>query len=330
MYPAGNMSNFWKTLKKPITVLAPMHDVTDYVFREILSEICKPDVMYTEFTNTDALFSNGQGKALLNLKYSQRQRPIVAQVWGADPDSMRKAGSLINGLGFDGLDINMGCPDKSVYSANAGSALIGNFVLAEKLIKAARKGCGGLSISIKTRLAQTHDQTCEWISFLLKQDIQALVVHARTRKQMYGGLADWGTLKVLAKLKNETTPEIVFIGNGDVKSYDEVLVKQRTCDVDGVMIGRAILSNPYVFSKDSNSTAINLKKGLALLKRHTELYQSTWGSEKNFNNIKKFIKMYINGFDGAGKIRAELMNTTNYENFYTTVRTLETLSDVEN
>jgi len=301
------MKNFWKELHKPITLLAPMDDITDFVFREIISGIAKPDVLYTEFTCADALCSKGKEKVLENLKFSEKQRPIVAQIWGSNVENFGKAAELIEQLGFDGIDINMGCPDKSVLAKNAGAALIGNLELAGELISAIKKTNINIPLSVKTRIADTSEKTEEWVSFLLKQNIQALIIHGRTRKQMYRGLADWEQIGKAVKLRNKINKEIVLVGNGDVKSYKEVLEKHTKYGVDGVMIGRGVLSDPWIFEKNETPAVRTPEEGIKLLLRHAELYHKTWGETKNFQNVKKFVKMYVNNFRGAEQLRRELM-----------------------
>ena len=309
------MKNFWKKIKKPITVLAPMDDVTDFVFREMMVDLGKPDVMYTEFTSADSIFSNGRTKALEGLKFSDDERPVVGQIWGANPENMGKSSALLCELGFDGIDINMGCPDKSVFSANAGSALIGNFELSQKIIESVVNNSGGLPVSIKTRLAGTKEKSDEWLSFLLKQDIKCLILHARTRKQMYGGSADWDYIKYAVDIKNTVSPETIFIGNGDVKNYAEIIDKSQKYGVDGVMVGRGILHSPYLFRKDDAEKFPTVSEGLLLLEKHLGLYKKTWGDRKNIANLKKFVKAYIHNFRGADAVRHSLMLCKNYEEF---------------
>lgn len=313
------MKNFWTELEKPITLLAPMDDITDFVLREVISGIAKPDVLYTEFTCADSLCSKGKEKALENLKFAEKQRPVVAQIWGSDVKNFSKAAELIEQLGFDGIDINMGCPDKSVLAKNAGAALIGNLELAGNLISAVSKATKKIPLSVKTRIADTSEKTEEWVSFLLKQDIQALIIHGRTRKQMYRGLADWEQIGKAVVLKNKINPEIVLIGNGDVKSYKEVLEKHAKYGVDGVMIGRGVLSDPWIFEKTETPSVRTPEEGIKLLIKHAELYNKTWGDTKNFHNVKKFVKMYVNNFRGAEQIRRELMLCKDYPSFIATL-----------
>jgi nifR3 family TIM-barrel protein len=306
------VSNFWKKLKKPITALAPMDDVTDFVFREIISNIAKPDVLFTEFTSSDALFSKGHERVEKKLIFSEIQRPIVAQLWGSTPENFKKAANLIQDLGFDGIDINMGCPDRAIMSRNSGAALINNKELVEEIISEIRKG-SKLPLSIKTRLDKTEELTKEWISFLLSKDIDTLIIHGRNAKALYKGEADWEEIGKAVELKNKINPDIILIGNGDVKSYKEVEAKYKIYGVDGVMIGRGVFHNPWVFEKNEELIPHSKGEYIDLLLTHSKLFHEKWGETKNFETMKKFFKIYVNGFKGANLLRQKLMETRSYE-----------------
>jgi nifR3 family TIM-barrel protein len=307
------MANFWKELQTPITCLAPMDDVTDYVFRENVATTAKPDVLFTEFTSADALFTKGRDKVAKKLMFSQNQRPIVAQVWGSTPENLGKAASYIEELGFDGIDVNMGCPDKGIMKKNSGAALINNKSLVGEIINAIRKAAPNLPLSIKTRLAINEDLTQEWMSFLLSQNISALTLHGREAKVMSKGDANWEEIGKAVQLKNKINPEIIIIGNGDVKSYEEIKEKRKNYGVDGVMIGRGIFQNPWLFERSENPIEHTRKEYIDLLLKHTKLFNDTWGKTKNFNIMKKFFKIYVRGFHGADSIRIQLMATKNYD-----------------
>ncbi|MFA6982110.1 MAG: tRNA-dihydrouridine synthase, partial [Patescibacteria group bacterium] len=308
-------ANFWKNLKKPITALAPMDEVTDYVFREIISEIAKPDVLFTEFTSADALFSNGHRRIARNLEYTERQRPIVAQLWGATPESLEEAAKYVQELRFDGVDINMGCPDKAIMKRSSGAALINNQPLVGEIISEVRKAAPDISLSIKTRLDKNPDLTKDWFSFLLSSDIDALIIHARTAKAMSKGKADWEEIGRAVELRDKINPKVTIIGNGDVKSYKEILEKHNKYNVDGIMIGRGILQNPWVFEKSENPQTKTKSDYVSLFLRHAELFHEKWGESKNFAILKKFAKMYIKGFKGSAELRQELMLTKSYDRF---------------
>lgn len=306
------MTNFWKTLKTPVTALAPMDDVTDFVFREIVATTAKPDVLFTEFTSTDALFSRGHDKVIRKLRFSELQRPIVAQIWGSTPENLEKAGKYMEELGFDGVDINMGCPDKGVMKKKSGAALIGNRGPAGEIIDAVRKGAPNLPLSVKTRLATDQESTREWLSFLLSKDIDTLILHGRDAKGSKNP-ANWEEIGKAVELKNKINPNVLLIGNGDVTSYKEVLEKHKVYGVDGVMIGRGIFQNSWVFAKSVEALVHSTEEYLDLLQRHTKLFNDTWGKTKNFNIMKKFFKTYVRDFVGADNLRIQLMTCKNYD-----------------
>lgn len=300
------MKNFWQKLDRPFTALAPMDDVTDNVFRKVMQHLGRPDVMFTEFTNVDGLVHGGNGIPIGKLKFTPDQHPIVAQLWGTDPENMEKSAKMVKDLGFDGIDINMGCPVRDVVKKGAGSGLIGNYKVAGELIDAAQKGAKGIPVSVKTRLGQKENIVREWTTFLLEKGIAALTIHGRLAKDMSAGFAKWDEVVKVVEIKNKIAPDTVIIGNGDVKSYAEVLEKRKIYGVDGVMIGRGVFANPWVFVKEKND--IHTKKEyLDALFYHLDLFEKTYKDRRNFAVMKKFFKMYVNGFPGAGKLRVKLM-----------------------
>ncbi|MEK7536611.1 MAG: tRNA-dihydrouridine synthase [Patescibacteria group bacterium] len=302
------MTNFWKKLPKPFTVLAPMENVTDFAFREIVAtKLPKPDVLFTEFTNVEALNSLGFEKTIPRFKFSKNQKPIVAQIWGLKPENYFKTAKLIERLGFDGIDINMGCPDRAVVKIGACSALINNQPLVKEIIEATRKGSKKLPISVKTRIGFKEVAIEGWITFLLEQKIDALTVHGRTSKQMSDLPADWNEIKKAVEIKNNISPSTIIIGNGDIKSYKEALKRAKMSQVDGIMIGRGIFSNPWVFEKEPKKHTSDEYKNILI--DHLKLLDK----EKYFDEVKKFFKMYICNFDGASNFRAKLMQTKSTE-----------------
>lgn len=300
------MINFWQGLPKPFTVLAPMDDVTDNVFRQVVLSAARPDVFFTEFVNSDGLNHGANGIPLDKLRYSCDQHPIVAQIWGNIPESMEKAAKKVSKLGFDGIDINMGCPVKDVVKKGSGAGLIGNYDLAGSIIKAVKKGAGKVPVSIKTRLGKNENIAEDWITFLLKEDIAALTVHARTASEMSGPPADWNEIGKIVQIRNTIAPKTVIIGNGDIKSYKEAVLMHKKYGVEGIMIGRGIFANPWVFDRTGKPHTKN--DYIELLTLHIDLFEETWGKTKNFEVIKKFIKMYIKDFEGANAIRQKLMD----------------------
>lgn len=287
--------------------LAPMEDVTDAAFRQMVTYLPRPDVMFTEFTSADGLMSVGIARLLPKFKFTPKQRPIVAQIFGANPKNLLGAAKLVKDLGFDGVDINMGCPVKEVVTKGAGAALAKNFELTAEIISAVKAGAGDIPISVKTRLGYDSLITEKWCGFLLEQKIAALTIHGRIATQMSEGEANWQEIGKVVKLKDKIAPETMIIGNGDVKSYKEAQEKCAQYGVDGVMIGRGIFHNPWIFEKTLKPKQHTRQQKIALLKKHLKIYEQVWGSTKNFEIIKKFFKIYIKDFEGAGTLRQSLM-----------------------
>lgn len=304
-----SQSSFWTKLKKPFLVLAPMENVTDFVFREIVARyLPKPDVFFTEFTSAEGIASEkGFSETSKRFLFSDDQRPIVAQIWGTDPKSFYKATKVVSGLGFDGIDINMGCPDRTVMKKGGGAKLIQNYELVRELISAVKEANDKLPLSIKTRIGINSIVTNEWADFLLDQDISALTIHGRTAKQKSKGLADWSEIKKVVDIRNNKNKETVIIGNGDITSYDTAVTNQSSSRVDGLMIGRGIFSNPWIFEKSLLPKDRSKNDYTDLLIKHINLFDETYGNSQNFAVMKKFFKMYINNFKNASLIRQELM-----------------------
>lgn len=296
--------NFWRKLPRPFTVLAPMENVTNFAFRQVVAtKLPKPDVLFTEFTNVEALNSGGFERTIPRFTLSMSQKPIVAQIWGTNPENYFKSAKLIEKLGFDGIDINMGCPDRAVVKIGACSALINNKSLAKEIIEAVKKGSKKLPISVKTRIGFKKIVTEEWITFLLEQNIDTLTIHGRTVKEMSDVPANWDEIKKAVEIKNKISPKTVIVGNGDVISYSEVIKRHKNYNVDGVMIGRGIFSNPWIFDKNDKKHTPDEYKNILI--NHLKLLDQ----EKYFDEVKKFFKMYICNFEGANKLRAKLMQT---------------------
>lgn len=321
------MSNLWQEIRRPIFALAPMADVTDAAFRQIIAKYGKPDVMWTEFVSADGLVlapEAGRKKLLKNLEYSESERPIIAQFFTSSPENMKKAAKLAYDLGFDGVDINMGCPDRSVEGQGAGALLMKNVKLAKELIKAAKEGAQSagrrIPVSIKTRTGysrpELNSSSGEWLSEILEEDPAVIIIHARTRKEMSKVPAQWEYVKRAVDIRNASGKKTLIMGNGDVKSLAEARKKVKETGCDGVMLGRAIFGNPFLFSKKKCPEGIEgLKLRLKVLVEHTKLFEKLSGSPpaggKNFAIMKKHFKAYLSGFNGVTEWRAELMKTSN-------------------
>ena len=293
-----------------------MDDVTDLVFREVVAGAAKPDVMFTEFTSADAMASRGLAGVARKLFYTEVQRPIVAQIWGNNPETFGAAAKYILDKGFDGIDLNMGCPDRKVMKRGCGAALINNKELAGRLINAVRQEAPQLPLSVKTRLGTDTNKTKEWISFLLSQDISALTLHARTAKDLSKVPADWEEIGKTVALRNKINPNIVIVGNGGVMNYKEIVEKHKTYGVDGVMVGTGIFHNRWIFEKSEDPVEHTYEEHIELLMKHTELFHKTWGNTKNFELMKKFFKIYVKGMSGSNELRQKLMETKSYEDFF--------------
>lgn len=303
------MQNFWQKLKKPFLILAPMEGVTDVVFREIVSELPKPDVFFTEFTSADGLNSKGKDIVKERLKFTKNQHPIVAQIWGTQPENIHKASTLVQEVGFDGVDLNMGCPVDVITKRGGGAAMLKNPAIAKEIITAARAGAPNLPLSVKTRIGFDTIATNEWIGFLLEQKVDALTIHGRTAIQMSKGDANWDEVGKAVQLKNKIAPETILIGNGDIKSFAQAHRMYEKYEVDGVMVGRAIFNNPWVFERSFDTKLRTKEEYISIVHKHLRLYEKTWGDTKHYDTMKKFFKMYVRDFDGSSQLRQELMET---------------------
>ncbi|MDO8658299.1 MAG: tRNA-dihydrouridine synthase [Candidatus Levybacteria bacterium] len=301
------MNNFWKQLPAPFTALAPMDGVTDFVFRQIIAEIGRPSVFFTEFTNCDSIMSTGRDVVTRNLMFNDSQKPIVAQIWGSTPLNFYNTAKYIKKLGLSGIDINMGCPDKVVIKNNAGAALINQPDLAGEIIKATKKGAGNLPVSVKTRIGFETPQINDWIGFLLKQNLAALAIHLRTFSELSKVPAHWELMSRIIKLRNKLAPDTLIIGNGDITSLKEVEEKYKEYGCEGYMIGTGIFSNPWVFNKSVNVNNITVADKQKIYLRHIRLFVKTWGNTRNSANLKKYCKMYINNFPNAVDMREKIM-----------------------
>ena len=338
---------FWKKVretaakeKRPIFVLAPMADVTDAAFRRIIAKYSRmgkkgggPDVLWTEFVSADGLCSPGRKVLLHDLVFIEKERPIVAQLFTSHPEKMREAATLVAKLGFDGIDINMGCPDRSIEKQCAGAAMMKDPKTAVAVIKAAREGVP-IPVSVKTRIGY-NKVDLDWIRILLEQKLPVLTVHLRTRKEMSDVPAHWELMPEIVKLRDEISPETIIIGNGDVMSLTDGEEKTRASGCDGIMFGRAIFGNPWLFDMNRQNQLAHLAVAdtfrrsqvsrrrsaplpvrshdfvdrLNVLLEHTQLFMKLFKDVKSFAVMKKHYKAYVHGWDGAKELRVKLMET---------------------
>jgi nifR3 family TIM-barrel protein len=313
--------NFWHTLKRPIIVLAPMADVTDASFRRIITKYGKPDVIWTEFVSADGLVrasEEGKKKLMKDLEYSEDERPIVAQLFSSNPEYMKQAAALCQVLGFDGIDINMGCPDKSIEKQGAGAAMIKNPKSAREIIRAAKEGAPKLPISVKTRIGYNKNELETWLPEILAEEPAVVTVHARTRKEMSKVPARWEEVAKAVSIRDQLKSQTLIFGNGDVLTVEDAKKKAQESGADGVMLGRAIFGNPWLFSEKGNATSVQEK--LLVMVEHTRLFEQLLGNVKNFAVMKKHYKAYVNGFDGSSELRVKLMETQSADEVETLVK----------
>lgn len=296
-------------LPKPFFVLAPMDDVTDTVFRRVVGSCAAPDVYFTEFVNVDALASRGREATLKRLTYTEDERPIIAQIWGKHPENFYKAAQDIAAMGFDGIDLNFGCPDKNVVRNGTCSAMIlpENRERAIQMIATTREGAPSLPLSVKTRLG-FNDIDLTWHETLLEQKLNMLTIHGRTKKQMSKVPADWTVIERIREIRDRVSPTTLIVGNGDVLTRKSGMELARRHGLDGVMIGRGVFQDPYVFADDSDWTNATKQQRIDLYRKHVELFAETWrAGERKIHTLNKFCKIYIQNFDGAKELREHLM-----------------------
>lgn len=311
-------NNIWQKLEKPFFVLAPMDDVTDTSFRRHVAKYAPPDMYYTEFTNVEGLNSTGREHVLRRLRYTKSETPLIAQIWGLNPDLYEKAARDIVKMGFDGIDINMGCPESGVVKKGCCSALINNPNLAKEIIAKTKKGADGkIPVSVKCRIGFGKIATEEWCGFLLDQDIDALIVHGRTTKEMSKVPAHWDEIGKVIKLRNDKKLKTAIIGNGDVLSREQGEELAKQYGLDGIMIGRGIFHNFWIFNKQQSEH--NVKERMQILIDHTKTFIEDWGETKHFAILKKFYKIYASGFENAVELRVKLMECKTPEEVYEVV-----------
>lgn len=305
---------FWETLPKPFFALAPMYDVTDAAFRKIIATYGKPDVFYTEFVSTDGLQSVGREKLLHHLWFNHIEKPIVAQVFGAKPEKFLQTAQLVKELGFDGFDINMGCPDKNIIKGGSCAALYRTPELAKEIILASKEGAQELPVSVKIRIGDAQIDWKPWIAKLLEAQPAAIAVHLRTRKEMSKVPAHWELMPEIVKFIHEnTTVETrpLIVGNGDIETVKQARSVAMTTQCDGVMIGRGIFGNPWLFAKNQ-ITPPPLKERLRVLLEHVQLYEELFIGIKPFALMKRHFKAYIAGYEKAAELRSQLYETNSY------------------
>lgn len=300
--------NFWSELPRPFFILAPMEDVTDIVFRHVVSEAARPDVFFTEFTNTES-FCHPEGIHSVRgrLTFSEDEQPMVAHIWGDKPDQFRETSIQLAKMGFKGIDLNMGCPVANVAKKGKGSGLILRPDVAAEIIQATK--AGGLPVSVKTRLGYYEiDEWKDWLKHVFEQDIANLSIHLRTRKEMSKVDAHWELIEAIKNLRDEIAPNTLLTINGDIPDRKTGLELAEKYGIDGVMIGRGIFHNPFAFEKEPREHTT--KELLDLLRLHLSLFNKYEKDEiRQFKSLRRFFKIYVRGIRGASELRHQLMNT---------------------
>lgn len=300
--------NFWSELPRPFFILAPMEDVTDIVFRHVVSEAARPDVFFTEFTNTESYcHPEGIHSVRGRLTFSEDEQPMVAHIWGDKPEQFRKMSIGLKEMGFKGIDLNMGCPVANVAKKGKGSGLILRPERAAEIIQATKEG--GLPVSVKTRLGYYEiDEWKDWLKHVFEQDIANLSIHLRTRREMSKVDAHWELIEAIKTMRDEIAPHTLLTINGDIPDRQKGLELANKYGVDGVMIGRGIFHNPFAFEKEPREhTSEEL---LDLFRLHLSLYEKYSNEEtQQFKALRRFFKIYIRGIKGASQLRHKLMST---------------------
>ncbi|HDG2765439.1 TPA: tRNA-dihydrouridine synthase [Staphylococcus aureus] len=300
--------NFWSELPRPFFILAPMEDVTDIVFRHVVSEAARPDVFFTEFTNTES-FCHPEGIHSVRgrLTFSEDEQPMVAHIWGDKPEQFRETSIQLAKMGFKGIALNMGCPVANVAKKGKGSGLILRPDVAAEIIQATK--AGGLPVSVKTRLGYYEiDEWKDWLKHVFEQDIANLSIHLRTRKEMSKVDAHWELIEAIKNLRDEIAPNTLLTINGDIPDRKTGLELAEKYGIDGVMIGRGIFHNPFAFEKEPREHTS--KELLDLLRLHLSLFNKYEKDEiRQFKSLRRFFKIYVRGIRGASELRHQLMNT---------------------
>ena len=313
------MKNFWTEREAPILCLAPMADVTDAPFREMIAKYGKPDVTWTEFVSADGLYHtreiqklpDDENPLMKDLLYTEGERPIVAQVFTSKPDMMEYVAKLVVELGYDGMDINMGCPHKAIEKQGAGAAHMKEKEHAIELIRTAKKALDGrIPLSVKTRIGYNKDELREWLPMILKEQPAAVTIHARTRKEMSNVPARWEHVAEAVQIRDELMgdKDIRIIGNGDVQSVEEGRQKCLETGADGAMVGRGIFGKPWFFAE----TEPDIEERFRIMIEHCRLFEK-YCSHKSFAVMKKHFKAYVTGFKGSKELRIALFATNSVD-----------------
>ena len=344
---------FWGQFGRGFTCLAPMDGVTDVVFRQVVARAGRPDIFFTEFTNVSSYASEkGRPSAMERLRFLPEEMPIVPQIWGVNPEHFEITVGGLREMGYTAVDINMGCPEKHVVKNGGGSALIRTPELAAEIIAATKRS--GLEVSVKTRLGYSRvDEWREWLEFVLRQDVKALTVHLRTKKEMSKVEAHFELVPEIVALRDEVAPQTKLIINGDIRDVEDGK-KFIELGADGVMIGRGVFANPFCFrvcswdaeeaveegrarpyfqpnaapapredgrARKVSSEKSQLQTRVDLLEYHLDLFDEY--ERAVFEPLKRFFKIYVNNFPGAAEVRERMMECKNTQAVRGIIRELQ-------
>lgn len=304
------MENIWRTLPKPILILAPMEDVTDTVFRQVVARLGAPHLYFTEFTYVEGLVTKGRKATAHRFVHTDAEQPLIAQIWGAQPENFYTVAKELAGGEFGpfaGIDLNMGCPERKVVRRGSCAGLINHPAHAVEIIRATKEGAGHLPVSVKTRCGTDSWVTEAWAETLLRQGLAALTIHGRIAREMSHFPARWDEIARVVALRDRLGLDTPIIGNGDAASYQDCLDKAATYGVDGVMVGRGIFKNLWFFNPAVDPDTIPLAERLLLLREHIELWRANWTGRKNFEAQKKFYKTYFAGIANIPDLRQDLL-----------------------
>ena len=284
--------------------MAPMADVTDAAFRLVIARRARPDVFFTEFVACDGLCSRGYPHLLQHLYYDESERPVVAQLFGDKPETFREAAGICRDLGFDGVDINMGCPVKTIIKTGSGAALIRNPGLASEIIAATIEGASPLPVSVKTRIGFDRIVVQEWLEHLLKAQPAAITFHLRTQTEMSKVEAHW---EVMSQIVDQAADSpTLILGNGDITSLDHADQLISQTGMDGAMLGRAIYGNPWLFDRTHAPEQITVRERFEVMTEHAHLFEDIFAGEKNFAMMRKHLIAHASGFHGSRELRIRL------------------------
>ena len=296
-------------LSEPFLVLAPMDDVTETVFRQVIAGCYAPDLFFTEFVNVEALQSAGREAAMRRLKFTEKERPLIAQIWGKTPENFYKTAKELVEMGFDGVDLNMGCPEKKVVANQCGGGTIKNPQRAIDVIQATKEGLDGkLPLSVKTRIGFSEYNE-KWLRTLFEQKLNMLSIHLRTVKEMSKVPAHWEWAGRVKKLRDELSPDTLLIGNGDVLSHKQAMQLAEEHGYDGIMIGRGVFQDPFVFDPKSPWQNMEPVDKVKIFQKHVQIFSETWEEgERPIVPLNKFCKIYVFGFPNSKEYRVRLMD----------------------